>query len=164
MSTMTQRQRAIARLPAHSTAECATRGIGCPKGTRAIASASPIHLVIVSPRDTNRAAAGAAAGYRRAAGAATLAEMTRGFRFSLRTLAIAATVLISGGFPSHAQMQSEQQNQQWCAYFTGAPTNCSFATFEECLAAIRGKTALCDRNQRAGSTRPRATDRPNRSH
>jgi hypothetical protein len=56
--------------------------------------------------------------------------MTRGFRFSLRTLAIAAMILISGDFPSYAQTQSAQQNGQWCAYFSSGPTNCGFATFE----------------------------------
>jgi hypothetical protein len=38
---------------------------------------------------------------------------------------------------------SAQPAAQWCAYFTGGPTNCAFARFEDCLAAIKGKTALC---------------------
>jgi hypothetical protein len=44
-----------------------------------------------------------------------------------------------------AQGQNNQQ-QQWCAYFTGGPTNCAFATFAQCLEAIHGKTALCQEN------------------
>jgi hypothetical protein len=35
---------------------------------------------------------------------------------------------------------------QWCAYFTGGPTNCDFASFQDCLVAIKGKTALCVEN------------------
>lgn len=38
------------------------------------------------------------------------------------------------------------QTEPWCAYFTGGPTDCGFTTFEQCLAAIRGKTGLCNRN------------------
>jgi Protein of unknown function (DUF3551) len=102
--------------------------------------------------------------YRHALVAATLATMTRGFRPTLRTLAIAAMILFPGGFRSYAQTQNEQQNGLWCAYFTGGPTNCGFATFEQCLAAIRGKAALCDRNQHANSAPPSATDRRSRSH
>jgi hypothetical protein len=68
-------------------------------------------------------------------------------------------ILISGDFPSFAQTQSAQQNGQWCAYFSGGPTNCSFTTFEQCLAAIRGKAGLCDHNQHASSAKPSATDR-----
>ena len=34
----------------------------------------------------------------------------------------------------------------WCAYFTGGPTHCDFARFEDCLAAIKGKTAVCVQN------------------
>jgi hypothetical protein len=92
--------------------------------------------------------------YRHASGAAALAWMSRGFRPSLRTLAIAAMILISGDFPSFAQTQRAQQNGQWCAYFSGGPTNCSFTTFEQCLAAIRGKAGLCDHNQHASSAQP----------
>jgi hypothetical protein len=48
--------------------------------------------------------------------------------------------LISAG----AQAQNDQQ--PWCAYFTGGPTNCGFTTFAQCLEAIRGKTGLCQQN------------------
>ena len=38
------------------------------------------------------------------------------------------------------------QNGPWCAYLTGGTPNCAFATFAECIKAIQGKTAICDRN------------------
>lgn len=38
------------------------------------------------------------------------------------------------------------QNGPWCAYLTGGAPNCAFATFPECIKAIQGKTAICDRN------------------
>lgn len=64
-----------------------------------------------------------------------------------RTFAAALVILIIGGaLGSRALAQNDQQNQAWCAYFTGGPTNCSFATFDDCLQAIKGKTALCVQN------------------
>jgi hypothetical protein len=45
-----------------------------------------------------------------------------------------------------ASAQAQNDQQQWCAYFTGGQTNCGFATFAQCLEAIRGKTALCQQN------------------
>jgi hypothetical protein len=74
-------------------------------------------------------------------------------------ITVAVAVLIAGDVSSHAQ--SEQQNGQWCAYFTGGPTNCNFATFEKCLQAIKGKTALCNQNAPPASAHPR---RRRRSH
>jgi hypothetical protein len=64
-----------------------------------------------------------------------------------------------------AGAQAQNDQQQWCAYFTGGPTNCAFATFAQCLEAIRGKTALCQQNAQyvapAGSNS--GTGRRNRS-
>lgn len=40
--------------------------------------------------------------------------------------------------------------RRWCAYFTGGPTRCDFTSFEECLAAIKGKTAVCVQKARDG--------------
>lgn len=64
--------------------------------------------------------------------------MGRMLRISVGIL-IVATVFGTG-----AQAQNDQQ--QWCAYFSGGPTNCSFTTFAQCLEAIHGKTALCQQN------------------
>jgi hypothetical protein len=58
-----------------------------------------------------------------------------------------------------AQAQNDQQ--QWCAYFTGGPTNCGFTTLAQCLEAIRGKTALCERNY-SGTAQGR--ERPSADH
>jgi hypothetical protein len=60
----------------------------------------------------------------------------------MKILAVAIGMLVGGALNANAQAQ----NQPWCAYFSGGPTNCGFATFEECLQAIHGKTGLCDRN------------------
>lgn len=64
--------------------------------------------------------------------------MERMLLISVGIIAFVATLSTS------AEAQSDQQ--QWCAYFTGGPTNCGFATFAQCLEAIRGKTALCQQN------------------
>jgi hypothetical protein len=64
-----------------------------------------------------------------------------------RLLLIAVAGLVVGSaLASSARAQSGQQNAQWCAYFTGSSTNCSFSTFEDCLQTIKGKTALCVQN------------------
>jgi hypothetical protein len=64
-----------------------------------------------------------------------------------RILLLAVAILVVGGaLANRAQAQSNQQNGQWCAYFTGGPTNCGFATFDDCLQAIKGKTGLCNQN------------------
>jgi hypothetical protein len=61
------------------------------------------------------------------------------------TLAIVGIFLVGDalGTEAQAQAQAQAQSAQWCAYFTGGPTNCGFSTFEECLQAIKGKTGLC---------------------
>jgi hypothetical protein len=63
----------------------------------------------------------------------------------VRTSAAAIGILIFGLALGHAQVQNNQQNGQWCAYFSDGSTNCGFAAVEECLEAIRGKSGLCDR-------------------
>jgi hypothetical protein len=69
-----------------------------------------------------------------------------------RLLLIAVAGLVLGSaLASSAQAQSDQQNAQWCAYFTGGPTNCSFSTFGDCLQTIKGKTALCVQNAQSVS-------------
>jgi hypothetical protein len=57
-----------------------------------------------------------------------------------------ASLVVGGALANSAQAQSGQENAQWCAYFTNGPTNCGFATFEDCLQTIKGKTALCVQN------------------
>lgn len=44
------------------------------------------------------------------------------------------------------------QNDPWCAYLTGRTADCAFATFQECLEAIQGKTGICDRNAERAPT------------
>jgi hypothetical protein len=84
-----------------------------------------------------------------------------GMRRTLAGLAIILIVPVSLSTGSRAQKEQQQQ-QQWCAYFTGGPTNCGFATFAQCLEAIRGKTGLCEQN--AESPTARSTNgRRNRS-
>lgn len=64
-----------------------------------------------------------------------------------------------------SQAEKEQQQQQWCAYFTGGPTNCGFATFAQCLQAIRGKTGLCEQNAEYTAPAARSTNgHRDRSH
>jgi hypothetical protein len=60
------------------------------------------------------------------------------------TLAIVGIFLV--GDPMGSPAQAQAQSAQWCAYFTGGPTNCGFSTFQECLTAIKGKTGLCSQN------------------
>lgn len=62
------------------------------------------------------------------------AEMTR-------ILVIAIAVLVGSALDS-----ARAQNGPWCAFLTGGSPNCAFATFAECIKAIKGKTAICDRN------------------
>jgi Protein of unknown function (DUF3551) len=61
----------------------------------------------------------------------------------MRALPLAAVILyVAGTMCAGAAAQS----YSWCAYFTGGPVTCEFATLEQCMRAIRGKTALCDQN------------------
>ena len=60
-------------------------------------------------------------------------------------LLIALASLVVGAVLANS-VQAQSGQQQWCAYFSGGPTNCSFATFEDCLQTIKGKTALCVQN------------------
>lgn len=85
----------------------------------------------------------------------------------VQTMVIAVgMILVHGSAVSYAQAQNEQHDGQWCAYFTGGPTNCSFATFEECLQAIRGKTGLCNQSSQYVAPAARARNpghrKPNR--
>lgn len=57
--------------------------------------------------------------------------------------AIVIGVLVAGGVVSAS---AQEQNNAWCAFFSGGPVNCGFATFGKCLSAIHGKTGLCDHN------------------
>ena len=43
---------------------------------------------------------------------------------------------------------AEAQNGGWCAYYNmgGGATNCGFATFQQCLAAISGVGGSCGAN------------------
>jgi hypothetical protein len=67
-------------------------------------------------------------------------------------LLIAVASLVGGALADSAQAQSGQENGQWCAYFTGGPTNCSLATFEDCLQTIKGKPGLCVQNAQSVSS------------
>lgn len=55
-------------------------------------------------------------------------------------LAIAISVMAVGG------ALSTGSRAQWCAYFSGGPTDCRFSNLEQCIEAIRGKAGLCDRH------------------
>ena len=75
-------------------------------------------------------------------------------------------ILLVGRAVSYAQAQNDQQNGQWCAYFTGGP-RLRICDLRGMLRAIKGKTALCDQNQRyapPASARPSPDHRRNRSH
>jgi hypothetical protein len=84
---------------------------------------------------------GSASERRKARGLAT--ELAIGLTMG-STLAIVGIFLV-GDAPG-TQAQAQAQSAQWCAYFTGGPTNCGFSAFEECLKAIKGKTGLCSQN------------------
>jgi Protein of unknown function (DUF3551) len=64
----------------------------------------------------------------------------------MRALLLAALAVAVAGTMSTG---AEAQSNAWCAYFTGGPVNCEFATLKECMDAIRGKTALCNENAQA---------------
>jgi hypothetical protein len=45
-----------------------------------------------------------------------------------------------------AEKPAEAQNGGWCAYYNfdrGGATNCGFATFQQCLAAVSGVGGNC---------------------
>ncbi|MGH6676767.1 MAG: DUF3551 domain-containing protein [Xanthobacteraceae bacterium] len=83
-----------------------------------------------------------------------------------RTLTVVVEILvIAGTLSTGAHAQSDQENGRWCAYFTGGPTNCGFATFEQCIAAIKGKTGLCNQNYApSAEPAPSAGNRHRRPH
>jgi hypothetical protein len=58
----------------------------------------------------------------------------------MRALIVAGFLVAGDSIGASAQTQG----QPWCAYFTGGEVNCKFATFQECLEAIHGKTGLCE--------------------
>jgi hypothetical protein len=66
------------------------------------------------------------------------------------TQALALGILLVGDVLSAGTQAHGNQQDKWCAYFTGGPTYCTFASFAKCLDAIRGKTALCDQNPEYG--------------
>jgi hypothetical protein len=66
-------------------------------------------------------------------------------------LALALGICLIGDVLSAgARTQGDQHSGQWCAYFTGGRTDCTFASFAECLDTISGQTALCDQNPQYG--------------
>jgi len=66
-------------------------------------------------------------------------------------LALALGICLIGDVLSAgARTQGDQHSGQWCAYFNGGRTDCTFASFAECLDTIRGQTALCDQNPQYG--------------
>lgn len=77
-----------------------------------------------------------------------------------RTLAIIGICFVGEALSINGQAQSAQ----WCAYFTGGPTNCGFATFEQCLQTIKGKTALCNENSQNEQNQPSPPHRPAPAH
>jgi hypothetical protein len=72
---------------------------------------------------------------------------------------IAGGILVASDVVSYAQAQDDQQNGQWCAYFSNGITNCGFATLEQCLAEIKGKAGLCDRKLPSVQPIPRRRER-----
>ncbi len=67
------------------------------------------------------------------------------------TLALALGIFLIGDpLSAAARSQGNRQNGQWCSYATGGATDCTFASFAECLDTIKGKTALCDQNPQYG--------------
>jgi hypothetical protein len=56
------------------------------------------------------------------------------------------SLVVGDALANSAQAHSGQENGQWRAYFSGGPTNCSLATFEDCLQTIKGKPGLCIQN------------------
>jgi hypothetical protein len=56
------------------------------------------------------------------------------------TLAIAALVAAIA-----LRSAAQAQGNPWCAFFSGGPTNCGFATLQDCMKAIQDKPGLCDR-------------------
>jgi len=57
-----------------------------------------------------------------------------------------ALIMAIAAFAGAALNGAHAQEGPWCAYLTGGTPNCAFATFAECIKAIQGKTAICDRN------------------
>jgi hypothetical protein len=78
-----------------------------------------------------------------------------------RRWVIATTILIVGKMLSVA---AQEKNAQWCAYFSGGPVNCGFATFEECLKAIHGKTGLCQQYLPPAERNPGSSGNIHRRH
>jgi Protein of unknown function (DUF3551) len=77
----------------------------------------------------------------------------------MRALQLAAATLCVASAMSTC---AEAQSYPWCAYFTGGPVDCKFTTLEQCMAAIRGKTALCNQDAPIvppGDTRPKPAHR-----
>ena len=63
-------------------------------------------------------------------------------RFSLFILVVLAAIIGS-------EKPAEAQNYPWCAYynfFHGGATNCGFATWQQCQAAISGVGGSCGAN------------------
>lgn len=79
-------------------------------------------------------------------------QMTGGAGMARRLVTAIAVLVGSALNGAHAQ------NDLWCAYFTGGSPSCAFATFDECIKAIRGKTGICDRK-----AEPAAPMEPNAS-
>jgi Protein of unknown function (DUF3551) len=79
-------------------------------------------------------------------GAATV-DQTVG-RPATKALLLAAALFVTGAMSTGAAAQS----YSWCAYFTGGPVTCEFTTLEQCMQAIRGKTALCNQNSPTAPT------------
>jgi hypothetical protein len=63
----------------------------------------------------------------------------------MRILAIMAIV----GFGGLALASAQAQNYPWCAQYgtSNGGTNCGFASYRQCMAAISGNGGFCERNQ-----------------
>ena len=60
-------------------------------------------------------------------------------------------LIIVGAFAAMVCIEktAEAQNYPWCAYYNfqhGGATNCGWATFEQCLATVRGIGGSCGPN------------------
>jgi hypothetical protein len=60
---------------------------------------------------------------------------------------------------------AKAQSGRWCAYYNtgdGGSTNCGFATFEQCVADVRGIGGNCGPSPYPSSPQSRPSNRPRR--
>jgi Protein of unknown function (DUF3551) len=96
----------------------------------------------------------------------TLGHRHRSRSRDLRTAVVLGAVWAAGmpGFAGVAQ--ADWQRAPWCAYLGGFGGNfdCSYYTFEQCMATARGLGGYCSPNPRAASYEAPRQRRRNRSY